>query len=870
MNTVLPSARVGVWAHLGRPVIYMRLRRLVSSRLLTFFTCALLGLAAAAHTQVPPTRRDSTLLEHQLGASSGVNVVRGSLVPIGGREGEYGLDTAIGWQKVSFLASDGAWGPRDVYSAELRIAPGAIIVGVRSIVNLTKTPDGDEYALAAGGRRVAVATKVFGQVRTITVFDFEGARAAKGSSWGVVERTLAGITDWLETGQPEGVGRTTISFERPPEKVELSFAGRRSSDPLLIRWKSRSGELEAAQVDTPSASYVGLPGLIVSADVETPKKPLLWFIDTVRSLYFVGPKPIEWAEGRFFEVRDRLRRWSYSVFGESEMFETRRSGVRVVPTQSELEAGVFAATGNANWPPRSLVSPAFEHNDGDEGRWEPCVPSWVKSLKGAPPAFYKTYLRVDKDRPYVRAYLIAMDMRQMDLHMVGGLADPRPTTGTRGTGRLPRDRETLPRVVAAFNGAFKTEHGAYGMMEQRKILLPPVQDAATVATMEDGSVKMGPWPAGQPIPETMISYRQNLDPLVDGGVFNPKRRDKWGRTPHTSLTYMNTIRSGLCMNDEGALFYIWGDDLTAQTLGATMNVAGCDFGMHLDMNPFHTAFAYYRFEEPVSNSSQEPPEYRASLALHEMSYYPKTYVEGSLKDFFYLTLKKTGLDGWSSWDLEQPQPAFLPVVQKRTEGRCRLFAVDLSRVEPRLLPGDVPPSLAPHLGSGSQIESEGLLMAVAMGRWLAERGQLVDGTIVGRLEAGRPTVALSEQRGLVLGRWPLLGLDGRGALNAVQGADVAWLPEKPGMAIGKTPTGWLVIGLGPNDELEVALRRLGVETIWAMDARKKGVAVFVRGEKGMLDALSGMPVRKIDADQSLLLLTARPIRLGASRLESVF
>ena len=66
--------------------------------------------------------------------------------------------------------------------------------------------------------------------------------------------------------------------------------------------------------------------------------------------------------------------------------------------------------------------------------------------------------------------------------------------GATGTGRLPDDPETLKRIVAAFNGAFKTEHGAYGMMVEGNVLLPPQDEAATIATYEDGTVVMGSWP----------------------------------------------------------------------------------------------------------------------------------------------------------------------------------------------------------------------------------------------------------------------------------------------------------------------------------------------------------------------------------------
>ena len=44
-------------------------------------------------------------------------------------------------------------------------------------------------------------------------------------------------------------------------------------------------------------------------------------------------------------------------------------------------------------------------------------------------------------------------------------------------------------------------------------------------------------------------------------------------------------------------FYAWGDDVSATTLGKAMKMASCIYGMHLDMNPFHTGFVFLTFED---------------------------------------------------------------------------------------------------------------------------------------------------------------------------------------------------------------------------------------------------------------------------------
>src|SRR5258708_19574983 len=85
-----------------------------------------------------------------------------------------------------------------------------------------------------------------------------------------------------------------------------------------------------------------------------------------------------------------------------------------------------------------------------------------------------------------------MGLRQLDLDMEAGVEDPEPLTGPHGTGRIPRDPAVYRRVAAAFNGAFKTEHGHYGMMVHRRGVLPPPPGAAAALLPRDGRAGGGP------------------------------------------------------------------------------------------------------------------------------------------------------------------------------------------------------------------------------------------------------------------------------------------------------------------------------------------------------------------------------------------
>ena len=613
-------------------------------------------------------------------------------------------------------------------------------------------------------------------------------------------------------------------------------------------------------------------------ETRLPKQPILWLVDTVQSFSWIGPGPIEWAEGRFFAMRDAYRRFKYNWNGDLPMEDKRpgeeesETGTAVTEQVIQLPPGleVGASPQTAVWPPKPVVSKAFKRLAKGEGVWKSVAPKFVRTLPGAPPAIMQTYTRPDKFRPYVTVQLIAMDMRQLELHMVAGHEDPRPTTGSAGTGKIPRRAQIFENMVAGFNGAFKTEHGAYGMMVERNILLPPQNEAATIASFDDGTAAMGSWPNDLPIPESMVSMRQNMDPLVENNVVNPRRRYLWGFTLDEDITNMNTIRSGICMTPSGALIYAWGEDLTATTLGSAMNAAGCAYGMHLDMNPLHTAYIFYRFAP--GSAEEERPTFKSRLAIPEMRYSPTRYIYGAPKDFFFLTLKNhtPGAD-WTAEGLAQPAPAFVPAMFTYRSDSCQLVAVNMARASATLDPGDVPTNLAPSLANKKKDISKDLLLSIPMGRWSTGRGQIVDGTVVASLVKDRPTLGLTDRGTLAIGMWPL---DEPGRPVVTNGVQGDWLmndetsPKKIAV-IGKTNDNWLFVGQGSGAELSRLLQQHNVTRVVAFKEPPENDAITIRSPNGMID-LKGAPNPVRDITNTTLNIVARPAPLGAKKLETAF
>jgi hypothetical protein len=809
----------------------------------------------------------------QVGGALGLGVRPDSLVWIGPPP-EPGFSTAIEPHELAFLASKGSGRPADLYRATIALAPGPRVISASGLRNLTDSEDGDDFAIAAQWPYIAAVTRALGQVRSITVLDVRGQELPRDGSWSGLERLLGRLTDLQRAGRFGGFGRTNVRFERPPTAVDLSFAPRDGRTELLLEWADRAGARHLASVDL-GAGRTASKELEVSAEMRLPKRPILWAVDSLRAVWWVGPGPIEWAEGRFFALKDRLHRWEYAVFGDDEEDEEEipagAGGVPAAKVARELPKPppgleIGADRARIEWPPRTVTPPVFKSRKRGEGEWVPAVPEFVKALPGAPPSVYRTFVRSDLERPYARAELLAMDMRQLELHMVGGQEDPRPTTGTTGTGEIPRDRGLLERFVAAFNGAFKTEHGAYGMMVERNVLLPPQDDAATVATYADGRIAMGSWPAGAAIPSEMVSYRQNMDPLVEDGVVNPRKRRLWGYTLGSDLSNMNTIRSGLCLTADGTMIYAWGDELTAKSLGIALNAAGCEYAIHLDMNPYHTAYIFYRFEE--LDKGIERPKFQAELVFPAMMYSPWRYVNGAPKDFFFVALKALAPpgDGWSAAKIAQPAPAFLPAAFRRRAGDVVVFAFDASRLRALLAPGDVPEGLA----AVAEPADGDLLAEIGLGRFSGGRGQIAHGAVIAALAEGRASLAARKDGAVDVIPWA----DERAADDVVQGD---WLVsggaarEGRGMVVGvgRSPDGRFVYAAeGEFGDVAAALVGAGVQSAIAFArAGGAGSSVAVRGENGWVTG-DGAAAPPRDGSQARLRLEAiaqRPValRIGA-------
>jgi hypothetical protein len=749
-------------------------------------------------------------------------------------------DFVVGRRAV-FLAYTPGEDTRDVWRARVRLSPEGSVLDVGDARDLTNTPLGDDHELVIHGTHAAFATRAYGQEQSLTLFDLAG-EGAQNKAAALADRVMAAITNMQQTGSVDGVARVDVTLERPAPAATLAvddaWLAVGLSDGRAPRVDVARGELAAP-----------VPGVRADASMHLPKRLSHWVVDTLRAVPWIGPAPIAWAEDAALDTRDFFRRLTFRSGGARDVV------VAADPPLPALDTSE-ASVEQAHWPPARIPSMWKSPEEG-EGVWSTPDISWLRTMAGAAPdapsAFYRTFVRPDQERPYSRVLLVAMDSRQMDLDMEAGVEDPEPLTGPHGVGKIPRDPAIYRRVAAAFNGAFKTDHGHYGMMVHRRVLLPPVPAAATVVVLSDGRAGFGTWGPDKKVggivgvdDDAIESFRQNLDPLLDHGRVNPTGRNLWGFTlPGKGA---QTERSGICVTTSGHLLYAWGDDVSGTALAKALKMGGCDYAIHLDMNPYHTGFLFTMIDDFGKG------KFRSQLLTPAMSIFPDRFLGSSPKDFFYVKMRDArppGIDGAAPWAPDagtQPPPRWMPGVWTTRlvggdAGPVDLVDVEAGRATWRVRAGAREAPAATPLRELAGDETKRVLLAVGLGvaPEKSPHGLATDGRLAVPVQGGADSGAVV--------------VDGEGRLAMVRAADVQGVEAHGDMvelpivlwdgllqpaptgavvtraALGMTPGGRVVLARGAfasASPLARALVRAGCTRAVALDRGLRATAFVDR------------------------------------------
>lgn len=167
-----------------------------------------------------------------------------------------------------------------------------------------------------------------------------------------------------------------------------------------------------------------------------------------------------------------------------------------------------------------------------------------------------------------------------------GSQDPPTASGTVSADAGPTiGPDEAPSLLAVFNGGFKTTAGAGGFELDGQILSPLVAGMASLVIDANGTAHLGVWGHGLPLPgEAVASVRQNLAPMVTGGLANPSVGNvaAWGSTLGGGAA---VARSGLGQDASGDLIYAASMSVVPSDLASALVEAGAVNAMELDINP---------------------------------------------------------------------------------------------------------------------------------------------------------------------------------------------------------------------------------------------------------------------------------------------
>jgi hypothetical protein len=266
----------------------------------------------------------------------------------------------------------------------------------------------------------------------------------------------------------------------------------------------------------------------------------------------------------------------------------------------------------------------------EDGVWLPV------STRAAATSLHRTMLHPDAKRSYAELFVFALDLSKLSVRAVAGSVEPKSDrSGTKmdRPGVVPESDR--PKLVAAFNGGFKAEHGQFGMMVDGRELLAPKRNSCTVAATRDGTLRIGNWASLESGAGELAWWRQTPGCMFENDVLHPGLRSpdtkNWGATLDG-----NTVirRSAVGLSSDGKTLFVGiSNSTTARAMAFGMHQAGAVSVAQLDVN-----FSFPRFV--VYQPDPETGELTALGAVKGFLHEPDEYLgRASTRDFFYVTAR---------------------------------------------------------------------------------------------------------------------------------------------------------------------------------------------------------------------------------------
>ncbi|MBX3231637.1 MAG: hypothetical protein KIT84_23580 [Labilithrix sp.] len=598
----------------------------------------------------------------------------------------------------------------DLFTVDARLSPEGQLLDVGDMHNLTKSTNADETLPVTRGSLVAYVVEVDGHPQAVQVLDLAGHDTHAYEELTRTERWQVKIADLQATGSTHGVKKTVFALVPPPKTASVAF---RDDGTLEVKTDPPSEPplvFDPVKATVPEGAHARATpeGVLAKPPTFGP-----WMSDRLRAASWFGDEKNQMLKAVVFTTLEWVKGKKAALTGDTGAEQAQEDLGSIVTMQT-----VNVTDPELGWPPKPL-EPMLKPPLTGEGQWirlddDP----FITPVAGNATPFVTTFVRTDPSAQQTRVYVTLWDPRLVALHMEAGSVEPVSSTGEAGTGQIPREPQVIRKLVAGFNGGFQATHGEFGMQADGVLYLPPKPYAATVLEMKDGATAFTAWPPDQrTVPEDVLSFRQNMTPMVQNDKYNPWGRAWWGGVPPGWKDAVHTTRSGLCLTKEGFVAYLFGHDIGPEPLGRAMLAARCQLGIHLDMNPGLAGFEFYNMQsastfKPLGRPLQPDWEYEGTVKdMPDFKYrsrrmtktmghiqFPR-YIQRDGRDFFYLTnravLPGAPLEPESEWRVKGlPQHGF-PYASAITT--ARLFPngdpsrkVRVLRVDPRAVDLDKP------------------------------------------------------------------------------------------------------------------------------------------------------------------------------------
>jgi len=360
--------------------------------------------------------------------------------------------------------------------------------------------------------------------------------------------------------------------------------------------------------------------------------------NTLRSI--IGKDNVTRLEDFVYAIEDRVNRTLKSGDRPKAYWKVQAKA----PTVQASAAPQRAESKSSGDVPTPPPVPLFQPKDvgpvvsgfGAEGDG-----TWVSMpdprRPGEPPRLYKTLLHPDKSRSWSELFVVAVDLRSVEVMPVMGYQEPRTEAPEAKdyvrTAKVPEAH--WEALLGAFNGGFMAEHGHHGVFFDGISFIPPREDSCTLVRYADGSVDVGTWSKLKERQTDMVWYRQAPSCMYEKGEMHPSLRvyqaRKWGATLDGETVIR---RSAVGISPDKSVLYVGISNHTnAKVMALGMHHAGAESVAQMDVNWSYPKFVTYQKND---KDQLVPIALAAGFEFDEYLYLRHR----SMRDFFYLARKE--------------------------------------------------------------------------------------------------------------------------------------------------------------------------------------------------------------------------------------